>query len=37
MELGYTCTALHCFQKWQNRWGRCIQAQDDYIEGDGGN
>ena len=26
-----------CFQKWQNRWGRCIQAQGDYFEGDGGN
>jgi len=26
-----------CFQKWQNRWDRCIQAQGDYFEGDGGN
>jgi len=26
-----------CFQKWQNRWDRCIQAQCDYFEGDGGN
>jgi hypothetical protein len=26
-----------CFQKWQNRWNRCIQAQGDYFEGDGGN
>jgi len=26
-----------CFRKWQNRWDRCIQAQGDYIEGDGGN
>ena len=25
------------FQKWQNRWDRCIQAQGDYFEGDGGN
>ena len=25
------------FQKWQNRWDRCIQAQGDYLEGDGGN
>ena len=25
-----------CFQKWQNRWDRCIQAQGDYFEGDGG-
>ena len=26
-----------CFQKWQNRWDRCIQAQGEYFEGDGGN
>jgi len=26
-----------CFQKWQNRWDRCIQAQGDYLKGDGGN
>ena len=26
-----------CFQKWQNRCDRCIQAQGDYFEGDGGN
>jgi hypothetical protein len=26
-----------CFQKWQNRWDRCIEAQGDYFEGDGGN
>ena len=26
-----------CFQKWQNYWDRCIQAQGDYLEGDGGN
>jgi len=26
-----------CFQKWQNRWDGCIQAQDDYFEGYGGN
>ena len=26
-----------CFQKWQNYWDRCIQAQGDYFEGDGGN
>ena len=25
-----------CFQKWQNRWDRCIQAQDDHFKGDGG-
>jgi len=23
-----------CFQKWQNHWDRCIQAQGDYFEGD---
>ena len=26
-----------CFQKWQTHWDRCIQAQGDYFEGDGGN
>jgi len=26
-----------CFQKWQNPWDHCIQAQGDYFEGDGGN
>jgi len=26
-----------CFQKWQNRWDRCIQAQGDYFEGESGN
>jgi len=26
-----------CFQKWQNRWDHCIQAQGEYFEGDGGN
>jgi len=26
-----------CFQKWQNRWDRCIQAQGDYFEIGGGN
>jgi hypothetical protein len=25
-----------CFQKWQNYWNRCILAQGDYFEGDGG-
>jgi len=25
------------FQKWQNRWDRCIQVKGDYFEGDGGN
>jgi hypothetical protein len=28
---------IECFQKWQNRWNRCIQAQGDYFKGDGGN
>jgi hypothetical protein len=26
-----------CFQKWQNHWSHCIQAQGNYFEGDGGN
>ena len=26
-----------CFQKRQNRWNCCMQAQGDYFEGDGGN
>ena len=26
-----------CVQKWQIRWDSCIQAQGDYLEGDGGN
>jgi len=26
-----------CFQKWQNRWDCCIQAQGDYFKGDSGN
>ena len=26
-----------CFQKWQNHWDCCIQAQGYYFEGDGGN
>jgi len=26
-----------CFQKWQNRWDHCLQAQGDYFEGEGGN
>jgi len=25
------------FQKWQNCWDHCVQAQGDYFEGDGGN
>ena len=28
---------FECFQKWQNHWDCCIQAQGDYFEGDGGN
>jgi hypothetical protein len=23
-------------KKWQNRWERCISAERDYFEGDGG-
>ena len=26
-----------CFQKWQNRWDCCIQAQGGYFEGNRGN
>jgi len=26
-----------CFQKWQNRWDRCILSQGHYFEGDGRN
>jgi hypothetical protein len=26
-----------CFLKWKNCWDRCIQAEGDYFEGDGGN
>ena len=26
-----------CFQKWQNRWDRCILSQSHYFKGDGGN
>jgi len=26
-----------CFQKWQNRWDRRIQAHGDYFVRDGGN
>ena len=25
------------FQKWQNHWDRCTQAQGDYFKGEGGN
>jgi hypothetical protein len=24
------------FKNWQKRWERCIQAEADYFEGDGG-
>jgi hypothetical protein len=24
------------FMKWQKRWERCIRAEEDYFEGDGG-
>ena len=26
-----------CFQKWKNHRDRCIQAEGDYFEGNGGN
>jgi hypothetical protein len=26
-----------CIESWKNRWDRCIHAQGDYFEGDGGN
>ena len=26
-----------CFQKWQNCWDHCTQAQGDYFKGEGGN
>jgi len=25
-----------CFQAWQKRWDRCIDAKGEYFEGDGG-
>jgi transposase len=25
-----------CFQSWKSHWDRCINAEGDYIEGDGG-
>jgi hypothetical protein len=25
-----------CMESWKNRWDRCIHAQGDYFEGDGG-
>jgi hypothetical protein len=24
------------FRKWQKRWERCIRAEGDYFEGEGG-
>jgi hypothetical protein len=24
------------FTKWHKRWERCIRAEEDYFEGDGG-
>jgi hypothetical protein len=24
------------FQKWRRRWGRCLHAGGNYLEGDGG-
>jgi hypothetical protein len=32
-----TLTPADYFQKWQNHWDRCIQAQGNYFEGYGGN
>ena len=26
-----------CMKSWETRWDRCIHAQGDYFEGDGGN
>jgi hypothetical protein len=26
----------HTFRNWQKRWERCIRAEGDYFEGDGG-
>jgi hypothetical protein len=26
-----------CIKSWETRWDRCIHAQGDYFEGDGGN
>jgi hypothetical protein len=26
-----------CMKSWKTRWDRCIHAQEDYFEGDGGN
>jgi hypothetical protein len=26
-----------CMNSWETRWDRCIHAQGDYFEGDGGN
>jgi hypothetical protein len=26
-----------CVKLWEERWDRCINAQGDYCEGDGGN
>ena len=26
-----------CIKSWETRWDRCIHAQEDYFEGDGGN
>jgi len=26
-----------CVKSWETRWDRCIHAQVDYFQGDGGN
>jgi hypothetical protein len=28
---------LGCMESWKKLWDRCIHAQGDYFEGDGGN
>jgi hypothetical protein len=25
-----------CFQSWKSQWDRCINAEGDYFQGDGG-
>jgi hypothetical protein len=25
-----------CFRSWKSHWNRCINAEGDYFEGDGG-
>ena len=28
---------IYIYMEFENRWDRCVQAQSDYLEGDGGN